>query len=431
MALLKLALVVLFVIAWLRSKQGWKAEPSDLFVLSFLLIYIPGYLLNPSGGTPLNGLTFQPSVIARAEWGFSYALLCGITVFGIRSLLAASYSIQCFKVQRPAPARVRMLLLGLVCSVLGVFLLLVLSPDFRAFKLDVLRFFSFQFAGSDYRLVRGEGHRGWLVEELLERMRYAVFPVLFCASVYPFITSRRWLGAALVAIGFFLAFPASLSKLPVVIFSGYVLLLLMSRRPALMDVRCYAAMSGVAAVGLIGLLAVMYLAQYRVSVMTGQLDPLALAVERLWGEPYSIVVRYFAVYPELQPYTGWGGISLVAKVLELPARMPDIEVARAVLGADSGSNPGVFFLAGYAGFGTSGLVVFSMAGFLGLWALDAVMSRLRAAMSREIYFAVMGVNLLFLNQIALQTALLTYGLGVLPIFVYFADRLFVHYGRAR
>jgi len=44
---------------------------------------------------------------------------------------------------------------------------------------------------------------------------------------------------------------------------------------------------------------------------------------------------------------------------------------------------------------------------------------------RVTYLAVLGMNAVFLNQIALQTALLTYGLAIVPIFLFFLDRVFL------
>jgi hypothetical protein len=176
----------------------------------------------------------------------------------------------------------------------------------------------------------------------------------------------------------------------------------------------------------VAVLAVLYMLQYYGTEGYTTLDrPLRLAVERIWGESYSIVLRYLAVYPDQLPFAGWSGIATIAKMLGLTARYPDIEVSTVLNGADSGSNPGVFFLGGYATFGVVGLASFAVLGFLILWTIDEIDNALRTDIAHRVYFAVMAVNCLFLLQIPLQTALVTYGLAIVPLLLFLIDRLLV------
>ncbi|MFJ3058445.1 hypothetical protein [Herbaspirillum sp. NPDC087042] len=187
---------------------------------------------------------------------------------------------------------------------LAILLLFMASPEFRHFKSDVLRFLAFRFEGSDYRLLRNERYSdGWRLENVIGRLRFTLFPVLFCLVLY----------------------------------------------------------------------------------------------------------------------TGWSGINMLAKVFGLVPRLPDIEVARTLLGPDSGSNPGIYFLGGYAAFGMGGLCLFAALGPLLLWMLDLLGRRIRAAPLRATFLAVVGMNGVFLNQIALQTALVTYGLALLPLVLFGLD----------
>jgi hypothetical protein len=335
-------------------------------------------------------------------------------------LIAKTYS----ELSAPKLAPFLALAVG-ICSIIALALLL-LSPVFRDFRFTVLKFFSFQLASGEYRILRNTGYTdSWLIEGLLGRLRFTIFPIFFCLAVYPFLRKGYRIFAAIAAITFFLSFPASLSKLPVFFFLGYMTLLLLQRIPRILDIAWMSIFTMVASGLLIACLATLYLAQYQGAISQGEVDPLHLAIERIWGEPFSIVVRYFAVYPDRLPFTGWSGINLAAKAIGLDPRLPDIEVARTILGPDSGSNPTVYFLGGYAAFGTVGLCLFAFLGVMLLWVLDITGRRIHTAPLRATYFAVVGMNVMFLNQIALQTALVTYGLAIAPAVIFVLDRLVV------
>lgn len=424
MIVAKLILVALFVMAWLRAKPSVKVEVSDIFVLSFLAIYLPGFLFNPTGETSLNALDLPDTAIDAAEFGFMLALAIGAALFLVRGYTERRVP-WLGRVAEKTPQNQLSAKLAWSAAALSaiMFIALLVSADFRDFKWDVMRFFSFQFQGSDYRALRNTGYSDSLVvESILNRARFTVLPLLFCALISPLM--RRGLSVVLfvATIVFFLALPASLSKLPVFFFAGYLVMTAASRFPALLDIGWLAVLTLVGAGVATTTLTLLYVAQYKLAVMNGSLQPFDLAIERLWGEPYSVAVRYFSVYPDKLPYTGWSGVNLVARALSLPVRMPDLEVAQTVLGADSGSNPGVFFLAGYAAFGMIGLGMFAAMGFLGLWVLDVIGRKIRLTPLRSIYLAVVGINVLFLNQIALQTAVVTYGLGLVPIMIWLLDR---------
>ncbi len=421
----KLLAITAFVGFWLAAKSRSRTEISDLFCLSFLAIYLPAFLFNPSGHTEANGLVLAPHAIAKAEISMILVLLTGACVFALRRAVERHWP----GLQEELPARAdavleaRLVLFALALSVLALGVFLV-SAEFRAFKADVLRFLSFQLSGPAYRDLRNTGYASsWMVEAVLGRARYAVFPLLFGIILYPLLNKGRFALTALAFAVFFVALPASFSKLPVFLFLAYTVLLGLSLKPDRLTLGRLSLLTAAAALAALIGLVILYAVQYPESVGDGSVQPLKLAFERLWSEPYSVVVRYFHVYPDLAPYTGLSGLSLAAQILSLPVRMPDLEVARLVLGPDSGSNPGVFFLGGYAAFGQTGLLIFAASGFLLLWAFDLLGRRIRLAMLRAVFFATVGANVLFLNQIALQTALVTYGLAVLPVAIVLLDRL--------
>lgn len=423
MIILKFILVALFVYSWVSSKRGKSIEPSDFFVISFLIVYIPGFIFNPSGNSDYNQLHMSASVARSAEVGFSLALLFGSLIFQMRRYFdnVWSYTPQIEKAESGANVDLGISISAIVLSIL-IFTALLFTPDFFDYKKNILEFFSLKLSDVAYYFMRNYGFiNSWIINSFLERMRYTLFPLLFVCALLPFLNKRRMWFAPVVGLAFYIALPASLSKLPIIIYIAYIAMLLLTKLPRLMQIGWIILISCVATGLLVESLSLLYIAQYAKNIVSGDIFPIDLAIHRIWGEPYSIVVRYFDAYPGLLPYTGWDGINLVARLIGHATRMPDLEVANAVLGPHSGSNPGVFFLAGYAAFGIPGLIWFTLVGFCGLWLIDIIWRHVRNPSISATYMAVMGVNVLFLNQIALQTALLTYGLGIIPIALFIMD----------
>jgi hypothetical protein len=423
MIALKLLSAACFLIFWWRSKRSSSAQVSDFFILSFLIIFLPGYIFMPTGETTLNALDLSDEAALAAGYGFSLALICGAVVFYLRQRLRPSSE----KFERPksTPPHGPSLFWS-ICAIaasLLIFALLMLNTEFRDFKWNALRYLTINLDGPEYRTLRGKAYeQSWVVESLVGRLRFTLFPVLLCLVIYPFLIRKRYIYALIASLIFFVILPGSLSKLPILFFAGYVALLFVQQRRALLDIESLTILSIVSSGLMVGILSLLYFGQYRIAIMSGTLQPVPLALERIWGEPYSIIVRYFAVYPEMKSFTGFSGINLIAQAIGVPVRMPDIEVARTVLGPDSGSNPGVFFVGGYAAFGFFGIAVFSFIGFGLLWLLDEIQTLIQTPILRATYFATVGMNVIFLNQIALQTALITYGLAVIPIIILLLDR---------
>ncbi|QWW70882.1 hypothetical protein [Rhizobium sp. WYJ-E13] len=427
MIALKLLATACFLFSWWRSKQSSSAQVSDFFILSFLIIFLPGYLFLPSGETTLNGLDLSDRSALAAEYGFSLALICGSGVFFLRRRLRPSAENLERKASVHSDPPTFFWSVSAITASLLIFAFLMLNAEFRDFKWNVLRYLTINLDGPEYRTLRGTTYyQSWVVESLVGRLRFTLYPILFCLIAYPIIIRKHYIFALISSIIFFVLLPGSLSKLPILFFSGYMILLLAQRRRALLDIETLTIVSIVSAGLAVGVLSLLYFGQYRLAIMNGTLQPVPLALERIWGEPYSIIVRYFTVYPDMKSFAGFGGINLIAQMIGVPVRMPDVEVARTLLGPDSGSNPGVFFVGGYAAFGYFGIVIFSFLGFGLLWILDEIQQLIQTPILRATYFSTVGMNVIFLNQIALQTALITYGLAVIPVVIFLLDRVARH-----
>lgn len=426
MIVLKLFVISCFIFFWLASKPSRIVEVSDFFIISFLGIYLPGFVFNPGGGSHFNQLVMPSKAIAAGEIGFLIALLAGILVFLLRYCIERRFvwlrKTAGYANEPDIGVKLAWIAAALSFSIAAM---LLLAPDFRAFKLNVLQFATLKMDGPEYRILRNVSYSdSIIVGSLIERARFTIFPILFCLILYPILKRCFAFVVPIVAVVFFLALPASLSKLPFLFFVGYVALLIVVRIPELRTIGWLALLSFIGSGLTIEALSVLYVAQYQGSVIAGSTLPIDLAIQRIWGEPYSVVVRYFTTYPDILPFTGWRGVSLIAQFFGMPVRMPDLEVANTILGTDSGSNPGVYFLGGYAAFGMVGLTLFALVGFLGVWLLDVIGRKIRLVELKAVYFAVIGMNMLFLNQIALQTALLTYGLSIIPVLILALDYIF-------
>lgn len=423
MILAKIAVVAILFFAWSGYKKSRSAEVSDLFIISMALIYIPGFMFNPGGGSEFNQLTMPATAIHQAEMSFLMVLCLVSLVILVRWAVEAHFDWMA-RISTPlsAPNASSWLAIGALFLAIAFFIALLQWPDAIAFRKDVVRFLTFQMGGIEHRELRNSGYgNSWVVASVLERARYTIFPIAYCLIIYALIEHRRFIISVVFSLAFFIALPASLSKLPFLLYFGYFGALLVARVPQLHSIAWFSLVALIGTALTVEALSILYAAQYQESVISGAVIPVDLAIQRIWGEPYSIIVRYFSVYPEIRPFTGWSGIGQFAQLLGLPVRMPDLEVALSILGPDSGSNPAAFFMSGYAAFGNVGLVLFSVVGLLLLWAIDLLGRKLRIPHLKTVYFATIGMNVLFLNQIALQTALLTYGLGIIPPAILFLD----------
>lgn len=431
MILIKILVVALFAASWWRSKISKSIEPSDFFFISFLVIYVPGFFGNPSGNSAYNQLSLSPLAANNAEIGLSLAMVAGIVILNVRRFaelrLPFLLPLPSYELDKRTLAVLSILVALISVAAVGI---LASEPSYIEYKDYVFQFFTMKLSGVAYRFMRMYWfYDSFVVNSVLERARYTLFSILYIFSIAYLVVRGQILMSLLCAAVFFFFLPASLSKLPAVIYVGYFMAFYLTKYPKLLSVGWLLIISCIVSALLVEGLSLLYIAQYSGSVAAGKVSPIDLAFQRLWGEPYSIVVRYYEAYPKLLSFTGWDGINLVARLIGHDTRMPDIEVPVTILGPDSGTNPAVFFLAGYAAFGQLGLTLFAAIGFAGLWLIDMIGRQLRFSVIRSAYFAIMGVNILFLNQIALQTALLTYGLGLIPLVLLAVDVVLRFVGR--
>jgi hypothetical protein len=410
-----------FMFCWVSYKRGsYTIAISDIFFAAFLAIVLPFFFFNPEAKYPLHKLELGSIVVEAGQRAIACVLIVGGGCLLVRRRWGSSPRVSRIQLDHNAYRS-----LGLAASTAALISLsLFLIPELLDFRLQTLRWLTGELNGSEYIGFR-RFYSGGVYDAILGRMRFVVLPIIYLGILASIAHRKNWLLLLLVAPLFFVALPASFSKLPVIYYIGYTLLFICfsgQREPKLSSAILVASAGVVAAIMIMSALYVLQYGRANEFVLAS-MAPVNLAFERIWGESYSIILRYLAVYPEKLPFTGISGISLLARLWGVEPRIPDLEVTRVLLGLDSGSsNPGMFFLGGYAAFGNGGLAAFAALGFLAVWAVDEIGNMLRTDLAYRIYFSIMALNCLFLLQVALQTTFLTYGVAIIPVLVLILDR---------
>ena len=432
--ILKLISVGVFSATWLLSRQRSRdLKISDIFILMLMAVYLPYFLFNRQANSIWNPLSFSEAVMSRGEVGLMTVLAIGSTVFLIKTALGRFWTpgpasrLQSIDMQLIKKTSIAAFLMAAL-----IFASLMLFSEFRDFRGKTLEFMVGNVSGSLYDQYRNQVFTGtFLMDGVLGRLRFVAFPILFLFSISGCVLARRYLIGLVAALVLFIALPMSFAKLSFAYYFGYLGFYILYVRFGRISFVYFAIAIPVIMVLAIAGLSIIYFAQYQGTMIFANMPQnlIGMACNRIWGESYSIILRYFTVYPDQLSFTGASGINLLAKLSGIEPRMPDIEVAVAMLGPNPGSNPGIFFLGGYAAFGDTGLCVFAFLGFGILFLLDAVGERMRTQYVRSIYLAIMSMNVLFFLQVALQTALLTYGVLVAPGVLFAADHLLARYRR--
>jgi len=410
---------------WAYSRKIGSLSIVDIFCVALLAIYVPNFIFNPSATLSWAVLTFSSDATISAEVGIILMFISGSVVLFIYGA-SARKSGQSTVLQNNVAHSI-LPKMGMTASLL-LFLGFAVLPGFIAYKTDGV---TFLFGGLDneaYSQIRRVIYDGNFSVEMLNRIRFSLLPIVFLFICVRIVRFGNFISSSVLLLIFFVALPMSLSKLPFVYYLGYVLIFYLHYNGNFRNfslIKIFSYVSG-ALISVILFMSILYMLQYKdVSGFDSIFDrPINLAVERVWGENYSIVLRYFSVYPNSLPFSGFSSISSFASLFGMDYRNPDTEVPEYFFGKGVlTTNPGVFILSGYAGFGYLGVVVYSIFAFSIVLFLDGFHRRIKNRELYSVYFAAIGVNCTFLAQIALPTALLSYGLCVIPFILYFVDRV--------
>jgi hypothetical protein len=422
---LEILSLIFFTYTWLKTRpklNSAEVNLMDVFSVGLLLVVVPYSLIDPMGKTLFGKLESFAVASIDAQIILAITFIVGSCVLWINSWMRATKT-TCL-VDLPPAIELKISWFAVWCSIFLLFVLL-LQDEFLNFRLVTFKFLIGKLTDVEYSILRNKTLTGtWLLDEVLGRIRFAILPVLFCLIITPLLRAGRIVMAGVLAILFFLTIPLSLAKLPFFYYAGYLVVawvLVSSHKFSLKKL-----ISLWVVVSIVGFCALVFLyviqEGWTLKGLSGLVRP---AIQRIWGEPYAAILKYCLTYPDLLSFTGVNGVGVFAKILGLKHRIPDLEVLQALYGINNyGSNPGYFVLGGYAAWGLIGVAGFSFLGFMYVCLLDRVFDVLRVILIRQIFKAVLMLNVLFLLQVSLQTTLITYGLFVIPCILFFLDQYF-------
>ncbi|MEX0828219.1 MAG: hypothetical protein WD005_04620 [Haliea sp.] len=401
---------------------------------TLLFVIIPYFLANPAAHSSWSGIIFPPETVLASEVGVVILLTTGSAMLLLKRRLLPLRVAQAPSQDGRGLRRLPFIALAIA---IATAVLLSLSPSFLDFRLRTFEFIAGSLNADEYQIARRLGFADdFIIQDLVGRLRFSLFPVLFVLAFGPFWTHGRIATAALTSIAIFIILAMSFAKLPFVYYLGYSALYVLSASGKTKNMSfitiLFVSFGGLLFVIL--LMSALYTVQY--ATVTGFAHlfdrPLALSLERIWGESYGVLLRYFHLYPDILEHTGLSSISFIASILDMPFRNVDLEVPYYFFGYGAlTSNPAIFIASGYASFGYFGVLLFSIAAFAVVFLLDYVFRLLNHTIVRNCYFAVIGINVTFIAQLALPTALLTYGLGIIPLVFLLVDRAVTQVGTSR
>lgn len=419
---LEILSLAFFTFTWLkiRSKvNNADVNLIDVFSVGLILVVVPYSLIDPMGKTLYGQIENYAVASFEAQKILAITFIVGGCVLWINSWLSTTRAM--FLVDLPPEMESRISWSAVGCSILLLFVLLS-QDEFIYFRLVTFKFLMGELTEVEYSNLRNKILTGtWLLDEVLGRIRFAVLPILFCLIITPLLRAGRAMMAGIWAVLFFLAIPLSLAKLPFFYYAGYLVvtwILVSSHKFSFKKL-----ISLWVIISIVGFCTLIFLYVIQEGLALNDFRTLLrTAIQRIWGEPYAVILRYCATYPNLLSFTGVDGIGIFAKLLGLKHRIPDLEVFWALYGINNyGSNPGYFVLGGYAAWGLLGVAGFSFLGFVYVCLLDRVFEVLHLNLIRQIFKAILMLNVLFLLQVSLQTTLITYGLFVIPCILFFLD----------
>lgn len=414
--------LIFFTFTWLKTRPKFnKSEVNlmDVFSVGLLLVVVPYSLIDPMGKTLYGELESFAVASIEAQKILAITFFVGSCVLWINSSMSATTTTCLVNLSPEIESRISWVAVG--CSIL-LLLVLLLQGEFIYFRIITFKFLMGKLTYVEYSIFRNKILTGtWLLDEVLGRIRFAILPVLFCLIITPLLRAGKVLMAGFLAMLFFLTIPLSLAKLPFFYYAGYLVVAWILVSSQKFSFKKLISLWVIIAIVGFCTLVFLYVIQegWALHGLSALVRPL---IQRIWGEPYAAILKYCATYPDLLSFTGVSGVGIFAKLLGLNHRIPDLEVLQALYGINNyGSNPGYFVLGGYAAWGLLGVAGFSFLGFFYVCLLDRLFEVLRIILIRQIFKAVLLLNVLFLLQVSLQTTLITYGLFIIPFILFFLD----------
>lgn len=426
MILILMLSIAASIAAWWKGRPKRWLFPSDVFFIVCVLTVGVVPLLNPGGESESNPFSFAPEVIRNTQLGLSIMF----AIFAAGWLLRRPISVKVLfpkftpreesRLAGPEYSLLKIIILGLIALNL---VFLAYSP-FMSYKLDVLRFLTGELGGQAYAEARRLTYAGDpIIGEIIGRLRYTIASVTF-VLIFIYLSIRFGNLVALCGcIVFFVAGPASLSKAPVFIYLSYLVFAWLALKGStfVLRIKTSLILTAIAIPCILLIQTGLYYLQYpaNFSSIADMQRAFSLSAFRTFTAVYVGLLKLFEVYPSFMPFSGFESFGFGNRNL-------DVELVEYYLGsgkAEMTSFPTIFIGNAYGSFGWPGLVVYSALIVAYLYFLDRVLLVIRSRYLRISYYSTASINVIFIAMVAAPTALLTYGLAVIPLVILGIDRI--------
>jgi len=420
-----------FIGFWAISRRPGIIMPSDIFFFGFLTLFSPALLLNPTGESEFAFRTFS----ARDATGAIELLYAGMLFIGL------GYSIAGLLLRHPAAASKPwaqtsrsasaastarsedMLIYPCLAflSVAGLFGLLQINE-----ARDLVLFLTGQLDSEAYNHLRRSVHPGGnVVDQLSEHFRYSIVALFLLTATSYFIQRRRFLTAVAIYLGSFILFAGGLSKQIIIIFVAYpVAALALMRLQRQLSVKYIIWVPLILPLVVISIMGSLYILQYP-HLFMGPQWPNAYehAFYRTFVIPYTDVILYHTIYPDVFPYAGASASSQISSLFGIEFRDVTLEAAAYQYGSNMTSITTVFVASAYAMGGIPMVCLQALIAGSILRINDAIIASLKSPSLRTATYAVLLLNTLLWVQVPLLTAAFSYGIVLVPTLALIMDRI--------
>ncbi|WP_430427409.1 O-antigen polymerase [Parasphingorhabdus sp.] len=425
--------VILFTLAWLRGRPKGIFFPSDTFAMGMIIFLGVTPLVNPLGSNVNEKiLIFSDEIAQSAMFGLSVGFLICAGCWMFRPKLNGQNLIAKFATLRNRnvdSTLFRQSFYSFLALILIV-LLLYGSGDYLSYKIRVIEFLTGNLSNSEYAYARRiEFREADIGINLANRLRFTLLPLLTIMSSYFLFRKFGLFNTLMVLAIITIVGAASLSKLPMIFFTIYIILAiyLMSSNAKYLSFRYISLFVPVSLIVILIFLTASYFLQYS-SIYNSFSDigpALDVAFYRLFTATYAGMLGHFKIYPEILPFSGVNSIGLIGSLLG-DARNTDFEVAQHFLGYDRGrftTFPTGYIGGAFASFGIVGIVLYSVIISVYFAFADRLVLMLKNPLLSLALYTSIVLNCIFLVTLNAPAVFLTYGLLLNPVFCIVADRI--------
>ncbi|MFN4238407.1 MAG: hypothetical protein ACK4FZ_14405 [Vogesella sp.] len=398
--------------------KGEGILPIDFFVVFFTLQYgihagYPGGMLRLSAGLGAGVEENYLLLLSVSYIGLALGLIQPFRIVTPGSLVLKEYVL--------APRKY--IYLGLVFSFL---IAMTQFPDFSVYR----EYMKYVFGSSDFSYVqlRREVFQGDFFTTITNLLRQSATVSLFLVGLLFFVLGKHSAALAMAVLVFF-ACAAQLNKFPYVyyVLSAVILVMTIKGHGRLMAEYDFkkVAIIFTFVLFLFFLLSRLYIFQYSEELAGG----LVTSQDISNVLPYRLFfasndgLRLWVDYFSITPFIGFANIQSLADFFGLDYFNPPAEIPYHYLGVELTTIQVGFIGSSYASFGLVGVFLNSLIIAVMVREFSAFVISIRQYEIKALFLTVFSINMIFLQTREFHTALVSGGVLIAPLFMYFIIRL--------